>query len=118
MPDWEMVCALGAELPEVEVDRWYGTPALKVAGKGFARLREDGALVVMIDVLEREALMQSDAETFYITPHYQDYPAMLINLGRVDPEELRELLIESWRLKASKRLLKAFDEAWEAQTGD
>jgi hypothetical protein len=116
VPDWETVKALGAELPDVDVDRWYGTPALKVAGKGFARLREDGALVVMIDILEREALMQSDPETFYITPHYQDWPAMLINLERVDPEELRELLIESWRLKAPKRLLKAFDEAWEVET--
>jgi hypothetical protein len=71
----------------------------------------------MIDVLEREALMQSDPETYFITPHYEDYPAMLIHLERVDPEELRELLIESWRRKAPKRLLKAFDEAWEAQRG-
>jgi hypothetical protein len=115
MPTWETVCKLGGELPDVEVDRWYGTPALKVAGKGFARLREDGPLVVMVDVLEREALMQSDPETFFITPHYEDYPAMLINLESVDPEELRELLIESWRRKAPKRLLKAFDEAWEAE---
>ncbi len=118
MATWETVCELGAELPQTEVDSWYGTPALKVAGKGFARLRDDGAvLVVMIDILEREALMQSDPETFYVTPHYQDWPAMLINLERVDHEELRELLIESWRRKAPKRLLKAFDEAWEAGSG-
>lgn len=57
MPDWETVKRLGTELPEVEVARWYGTPGLKVAGKGFARLRDDGALVVMIDIVEREALM-------------------------------------------------------------
>jgi hypothetical protein len=44
MPSWETVCELGAELPEVEQAAWYGTPALKVRGKGFARLREDGAL--------------------------------------------------------------------------
>src|SRR5687768_10884243 len=80
---WETVCELGAELPEVEQSTWYGTPALKVRGKGFARLREDGALVVMVDVLEREALMQEDADTFYITPHYQEYPAMLVNLERI-----------------------------------
>lgn len=110
MADWETVCVLGGELPEVERSTWYGTPALKVSGKGFARLREDRALVVMIDVLEREALMQSEPETFYITPHYQDYPAMLINLEHVDHEELRELLIESWRIKAPKKLLRAYDE--------
>jgi hypothetical protein len=107
---WETVCGFGSELPEVEQSSWYGTPALKVRGKGFARLREDGALVVMVDVLEREALMQQDAQTFYITPHYQDYPAMLVNLERVDPQELRELLIESWCRKAPKRLLKAYED--------
>ena len=93
---------------------WYGTPALKVRGKGFARLREDGALVVMVDVLEREALMQEDPETFYITPHHQDYPAMLVNLERIDPQELRERLIESWCRKAPKRLLREFEERAEA----
>ena len=66
--------------------------------------------MVMIDILEREALMQEDPETFYITPHYQDYPAMLINLERVDTEELRERLIESWCRKAPKRLLRAYEE--------
>jgi hypothetical protein len=114
MPSWETVCELGAELPETEQGTWYGTPALKVRGKGFARLRDDGALVVMIDVLEREALIQEDPETFYITPHYQDYPAMLINLERVDPQELRERLIESWCRKAPKRLLREFERRLQA----
>ncbi|MDX6582118.1 MAG: hypothetical protein QOI10_1302 [Solirubrobacterales bacterium] len=109
MPNWEAVCELGGELTEVEVGRWYGTPALKVRGKGFARLREDGALVVMIDVIEREALIQEDPGTFYITPHYQDYPAMLVNLERVDLQELRERLIESWCRKAPKRLLSEYE---------
>ena len=111
MADWKTVVELGSELPEVEESTWYGTPALKVRGKGFARLREDGALVVMIDFLEREALMQEDPETFYITPHYQDWPAMLINLERVELQELRERLIDSWSRKAPKRVLTAWEEA-------
>ena len=77
--------------------------------KGFARLREDGALVVMVDVLEREALMQEDPETFYITPHYEDWPAMLVNLERIAPQELRERLTEAWCRKAPKRLLQEFE---------
>ena len=50
--------------------------------------------------LEREALTQGEPETFFITPHYEDYPLVLIALEHVDPEELRELLIESWRQRA------------------
>ncbi|WP_169888482.1 MmcQ/YjbR family DNA-binding protein [Rhodococcus tukisamuensis] len=43
---------LARELPEVEESTWYRTPALKVTGKGFARLRgeADGGLVVMCTV--------------------------------------------------------------------
>jgi hypothetical protein len=108
---WETVCEIGARLPEVEQGTWYGTPALKVRGKGFARQREDGALVVMIDILEREALMQENPKAFYITPHYQEYPAMLVDLDRVDCEELRELVIESWCRKAPKRLLRVWEKA-------
>ena len=112
MPDWRTVRALGSELPEVEEGTSYGTPALKVRGKMFARLREDGeTLVVWTDFLEREALTQGDPETFFITPHYEDYPLVLIALERVDEEELRELLIESWRERAPKRVLRAFDES-------
>ena len=111
MADWETVKRLGSELPEVEAGTSYRTPALKVRGKMFARLREDGeTLVVWTDFLEREALTQGDPETFFVTPHYQDYPLVLIALERVDEQELRELLIESWRLKAPKRVLRAYDE--------
>lgn len=110
MPEWETVVEVGSSLPEAEEGTWYGTPALKVRGKGFARLRvEEGALVVMVDFIEREALMQDDPQAFFITPHYQDYPAMLVDLERVDREQLRELLIESWLAKAPARLRKAHE---------
>ncbi len=111
MASWETVRELATELPEAVEGTSYGTPALKVRRKLFARLREDGeTLVVFTDPLEREALMQGDSQTFYITPHYEDYAAVLIDLARVESEELRELLIESWRRRAPRRLLAAYDE--------
>ena len=111
MADWDTVTQFGGELPEVVEGTSYGTPALKVRGKGFARLREDGeTLVVQVDFLEREALIQEDPETFFITPHYEDHPAMLVKLATVDRGELRELLIESWRIRAPIRLTWAYDE--------
>ena len=61
MPDWNLVVSLAqAELPEVEISTSYGTPALKVRKKLFARLREDERqLVLFVDFMEREALIQS-----------------------------------------------------------
>ena len=111
MPDWDHVVALAqAELPEVEISTSYGTPALKVRKKLFARLREDEEhLVLFVDFMEREALVQASPSTFLVTPHYQDYPMVLVHLDEVDADELRELLIESWRRRAPKRLVAAYD---------
>ena len=111
MPDWDHVVALAqAELPEVELGTSYGTPALKVRKKLFARLREDSEhLVVFVDFMEREALVQSSPQTFLVTPHYQDWPMVLVKLEDVDHAELRELVIESWRRRAPKRLVAEYD---------
>ena len=41
------VCACAKRLPGAEVATSYGTPALKVKGKLFARLKEDGETLVL-----------------------------------------------------------------------
>ena len=118
MPDWNHVVALGeAELPEVELSTSYGTPALKVRGKLFARLRADEReMVLFVDFMEREALVQSSPGTYSVTPHYQDWPMVIIDLPSADPDELRELLIESWRRRAPKRLVGEYDAAHPGST--
>jgi len=115
MPNWNEVIAIcEKELPELERSTSYGTPALKVRSKLFCRLREDEEqIVVFCDFMEREALVQSDPDAFQVTPHYQDWPMVLIRLSAVDPQELFELLVESWRRRAPKRLVAGYDEATE-----
>lgn len=108
---FETVRQLALALPEVEEGTSYGTPAFKVKGKTITRLREDGeTLVVKIDFLKRDILMNAEPETFYITDHYRDYPAMLVRLSSVRREVLRDLLEQAWRLEAPKRLIKAYDD--------
>ncbi|MGW4480216.1 MmcQ/YjbR family DNA-binding protein [Rhodococcus triatomae] len=106
MPTWEQVVAFAVGLPEVEESTWYGTPALKVAGKGFARLRTEaeGGLVLMCGLDEKAALLASGDPAFHTTPHYDGYGAVLVDLERVDAAHLEELVEEAWRLKAPARL--------------
>jgi hypothetical protein len=113
MPSWEDVIAIGARLPGVELGTSYGTPALRVRGKGMCRLRTNpDALVLRVsDMGEREALLQSQPDVFFSTPHYDGYPYVLVRLAAVDPVELAELLEEAWRVRAAKRVVKA----WEAE---
>jgi hypothetical protein len=104
---FETVRDLALALPGVEEGTSYGTPALRVRGRLVARLKEDGeSLVVMIDMAERETLLHAEPETFYITEHYRSYPAMLVRLAKVGRAELRDLLEQSWRRAAPKRVIE------------
>ena len=109
MSTWETVLSIGKTLPEVERATWFNTPSLKVRGRSFVRLKEEDVIVVMVDMEEKDVLLHAEPDVFFATPHYDGYPAMLVRLSAIDEEELREVIIESWRRKAPKRLLKEFD---------
>lgn len=104
------VCDLARALPGVEETTAYRTPALKVKGKFLARLKEDGeTLVLRMDFFGRDFHMRQMPETFYITDHYRDYPAVLIRLTKIDRALLAQVVEDGWRLVAPKRLVQAFD---------
>ena len=96
---------LALALPGVVEGTSYRTPAFRVAGKFFFRLREDGeSLAIRIDFDTREALLQANPRAFFITDHYRGYPAMCVHLSTVRRPELKELLELSWQCVAPKRL--------------
>jgi hypothetical protein len=108
----EDVRRIALSLPETTEKPWYGTPGFRVKDKGFLRIRSEaeGGLVVFVsDLGEKEALLASEPEKFFTTPHYDGYPTVLVNLPAVDSDELRELITESWRLRAPKRVLTTYD---------
>jgi hypothetical protein len=108
VPTWEDVRTLGLALPGVADETSYGTPALKVNGKLLARLKEDGTtLALRVGFEERQALVESSPEVFFVTPHYENSPMVLVRLAAADPDELRELLEEAWLERAPKRAVAA-----------
>jgi hypothetical protein len=66
-------------------------------------------VIVRISLERREQLLDSNPEAFFVTPHYKSYPAVIVRLSTVDTDQLRDLLIESWRLVAPKRLVRDWD---------
>jgi hypothetical protein len=113
MPSWSDVIAIGHRLPGVEESTSYGTPALKVRGKFMCRLRsEPDALVVrVIDLADREALLLGEPDVFFTTPHYDDYPIVLVRMDEVDPVQLAELVEDAWRVQAPKTLVASYEAA-------
>jgi hypothetical protein len=99
---FEAVEAVGRTLADVEVTTSWGKPALKVKGRVFAcvashKSAEPDTLVVMMDVAARDALVEEEPGTYYLTDHYVGHPCVLVRLSRVRPDALRDLLIGAHR---------------------
>ncbi|HYH88608.1 MAG TPA: MmcQ/YjbR family DNA-binding protein [Solirubrobacteraceae bacterium] len=106
MASWQDVVALGTALAGVEESTWFRTPALKVRGKSFCRMKEDGETLVIqvVDLEDKEALLRSDPDVFFTTPHYDGYAYVLVRLDRIGHDVLAELVEDAWRLRAPKSL--------------
>jgi len=104
---------LALALPETTEKPSYGTPGFRVKDRLFARLREDpDALVLWCESLdEKEFLLGAEPAKFFTTAHYDGHAMFLVRLPAVDRDELAELLAESWRLRAPKRLAQRHDPA-------
>ncbi len=104
---FDTVREIGRTLPGVEEGTVYGSPALKVGGRMFTcmavhRSAEPNTLAVRIDFDQRAALIAEDPQTYYLTDHYVDYPAVLVRLSRVTRDALRDLLHGAWRFESAK----------------
>jgi hypothetical protein len=56
----------------------------------------------------KEALLQSEPDVFFTTPHFDGYPAVLIRLPSISKEILEEIVIEAWLARAPKRLAQQY----------
>jgi hypothetical protein len=71
----------------------------------------DVVAVRVADEVEKQALLASGKAQFFTEPHYNGFPAILVRLPLIEPEELEELLIDAWRCQAPRALVAA----WQAR---
>jgi hypothetical protein len=99
---FDTVRKLGLQLPNVEEAAGWGQPALKVGGKMFVCLpshksAEPDSLVVRTSFEQRAELLTGAPDVYYITPHYEGYPAVLVRLSQITPDVLSDLLGMAYR---------------------
>lgn len=59
------------------------------------RAAEPNTLVARLSFVDRDWLIAQDPDVFYLKPHYVNYPCVLARLGRINPKDLGELLLNS-----------------------
>jgi hypothetical protein len=112
MITFDIVRQIGLSLPDVEESTSYGSPSLKVRGKMFACIAihssaEPDTLGLRIGMAQRDELISADPETYYLTPHYVDYPIVLVRLRRVHSDALRDLIAMAWKFVSSSKPRRA-----------
>jgi hypothetical protein len=61
-------------------------------------------------LVAKEALLADDPSVFFTTPHFDGFPAVLVQLDRIGLDDLREVTVEAWLARAPKRLARAYIE--------
>jgi hypothetical protein len=56
------------------------------------------------DLIEKEAVLAEHTKGFFTIPHFDGYPAVLIQLETVTKRALREAILDGWRACAPPRL--------------
>jgi hypothetical protein len=107
MPSEDDARRIALSLPETTEKPSYGTPGFRVKDRLFARVHDlpDTLVVWVSDMVEKEALLASSPDRFFQTPHYEGYPMLLVRLADIDLDELREVITDSWRARAPRKVL-------------
>src|SRR3954470_22367854 len=124
MATWDDVESIALGLPDTSQELAWGTRHWKVHGKGFVwerplrksdlRALGDAApggpiLGARVEhLVAKEALLADDPEVFFTTPHFDGYPAVLVQLERIGLADLEEVVVEAWLARAPKRLVQAY----------
>jgi hypothetical protein len=119
------VAQLMAELPEVVEGEGRGGRTWSVNGKGFAwerpfskadikRFGEEGApdgpilAVRVADLHEKDAVLAAGHAGVFTIPHFNGYPAVLIQLKRAPKTAVRDILVDGWSAYAPPSLVEQY----------
>ena len=126
MATLEDLARIIAELPEVTEGEHHGHPTWSVRGKSIAWLRpfskadikrfgdqtppaQPILAVNTADLHQKEGVLAAGIDGVFTIEHFNNYPAVLIELSVIDPADLCDLLVDAWLAAAPAELVEGFD---------
>ena len=104
---WDEAVAYALTLPDTALSTSYGAPAVKVASNGRAFLSRgheaQDSFCIRIDRDRIDLLLATDPATFYQTPHYAGWDAVLVRYATDDPERVRDVIAQARDRAAAKK---------------
>ncbi len=119
------VVAMAEALPEVEEGSRYGSRTWFVRNKAFlwerpfskADVKRFGAAPVptgdivavsTADLAEKDAIIAAGGPALFTIPHFDGYPAYLVQLSKVTKKAMREAVVDGWLAVAPPALADAY----------
>jgi hypothetical protein len=101
----EQATAIALGLPGTEQKSHFGNVDFRVRNKVFASFPYPDAITLRLDPEHARILTESDLETYIPHPGIWGQRGWLrVTLSRIDPDDLADLIHESWLRIAPKRL--------------
>lgn len=96
--------ARDAGLPGLDQAAPAGTDTLEVSGEAFLSMLDARTAVLHCPVDQKVLLMEISPDIYFETDLYVGQEAMLINLEKIDDEELSLRLRDAWTFRAPEHL--------------
>lgn len=104
---WAAAQGFALTLPGTEACQHYGRPAVSITANGRSFLglggEPDTSFVIHVDLATVEMLMDTEPATYWQSPHYAGYPAVLTRFDSADPERVRDVIRLAHEQAAAKK---------------
>lgn len=99
----EEVYAYALSLPDVEDSTLHGVRCVRLRGKLLVNdTRLPDAVSLSLDHGDIDLLMETEPQTYFKTPHFEGWPAVLVRYEAADDDRLREQIDKAWARRATK----------------